>query len=94
MKLRNFQAELGQQSSLPLSRDVNFVLGALSPSKLWGSSAHSTCVGKQDLREDGVLDSISAVLDLGHIPELCSPDEITNMPAQRILRHSTWGCFG
>ncbi|CAE7833216.1 DNAH2, partial [Symbiodinium necroappetens] len=35
----------------------------------------------EDLRDDGVLDSISAVLDLGHIPELCSPDEITNMPA-------------
>eukprot|EP00439_Symbiodinium_sp_Y106_P014607 s1274_g2.t1 len=33
----------------------------------------------EDLREDGVLDSISAVLDLGHVPELCSPDEIANM---------------
>ncbi|CAE7219970.1 DNAH2 [Symbiodinium sp. CCMP2592] len=39
----------------------------------------------EDLREDGVLDSISAVLDLGHVPELCSPDEIANMPARRVF---------
>ena len=33
----------------------------------------------QDLHDDGTLDLVEAILDLGHVPDLCSPDEITNM---------------